>query len=156
MAESATVLGSHGWLSTSFQAKADRTICTVVPDEVPHSILNADLGLAEMLVDPDTGSVTGILDWGAAAIGDPLYDLATFAFGGPATDPLPRLLQPRIFDAYAAHVPTVGDCSERLLALYRMLNHLSNACWSIAEGVDSWTKDLCDEATRLLEYATNG
>ncbi|MEQ7008198.1 phosphotransferase [Actinopolymorpha sp. B17G11] len=152
-AESAKVLVAHDDLPASFPAEVDRVIRAVVPDDVRPALLNADLGLSEIFVDPETGAVTGILDWAAAAIGDPLYDLATFAFGGPAGHPLPPLLQPRLFDAYCAHDPMIAGRPERLVALYQMLNHLANACWSIAEGVDSWTGDLCVEAMRLFDVA---
>ena len=33
-----------------------------------------DLGIEHVLVDPDTGAVTGIIDWTDAAIVDPAYD----------------------------------------------------------------------------------
>ena len=34
-----------------------------------------DLGIEHVLADPDTGRVTGVLDWGNAAVADPAHDL---------------------------------------------------------------------------------
>lgn len=34
-----------------------------------------DLGIEHVLADPDTGRVTGVLDWGDAAVADPAHDL---------------------------------------------------------------------------------
>ncbi|MER5336717.1 phosphotransferase [Micromonospora sp. NPDC002717] len=46
------------------------------PPPAPHTSVftHNDLGIEHVLVDPDKGEVTGIIDWGDAAIADPAYD----------------------------------------------------------------------------------
>jgi aminoglycoside phosphotransferase (APT) family kinase protein len=131
-------------LPAGFAAVARQAVDST-PEPQQGSICNGDLGLAHVLVDPVTGHVTGILDWAAAVIGDPLYDVAIFSMGGPAGDPIQDVLQPRLVDAYGA------DPHDPRIRLYRAINHLNNAGWSIANDITSWTDDLCRAATRLLD-----
>ena len=115
--------------------------------DLPHgSILNGDLGLSHILVD-STGAVTGILDWAAAIIGDPLYDVATFSMGGPAGDPIQDVLQPRLLAASGA------DPRDPRIDLYRAINHLFNAVWSVENDVTTWTEGLCRAAVELVRPA---
>lgn len=150
---SMTLLTPTRLLPAAFESTALQALRSLARDDLPGGILNADLGLSEVFVDPDTGRLTGLVDWGSAVIGDPLYDVATFALGGPAGDPVPPRLAPRLLDAYAALDPTVRDRPAGLAGLYRMLNHLANACWSIQNDVHTWTAPLCAEATRELARA---
>lgn len=132
-------------LPAGFLSSAQDLIDAVVPGLARGSVLNGDLGLSHVLVDPPTGAVTGLLDWAAAVIGDPLYDVATFSMGGEADDPIHGVLQPRLLAAYGA------DPNDRRIGLYRAVNHLSNAVWSIDNDVRSWTDDLCRAAVALIE-----
>lgn len=141
---SATRLGDR--LPGGFVASAYGLIEAAVPDLACGSVLNGDLGLSHVLVDPSTGAVTGILDWGAAIIGDPLYDVATFSMGGEAVDPVQDVLQPRLIVAYGA------DPDDPRIGLYRAINHLFNAVWSVDNDVTSWTDDLCRAAVGLVEH----
>lgn len=131
-------------LPGDFVTSAHRAIDAIAPDLARGSVLNGDLGLSHVLVEPPTGAVTGILDWAAAIIGDPLFDVATFSMGGPADDPIHEVLQPRLLAAYGAdpHDPRIG--------LYRAINHLSNAVWSVDNDMTSWTDDLCRAAVDLV------
>jgi aminoglycoside phosphotransferase (APT) family kinase protein len=140
--ESADRLGDR--LPLGFLRDARRTIAAVMPNLERGSVLNGDLGLSHVLVDPPTGAVTGLLDWAAAVIGDPLYDVATFSMGGEADDPIHDVLQPRLLAAYGAE-PT-----DPRIGVYRAINHLSNAVWSVENGVTSWTDDLCRAAVDLM------
>ena len=46
------------------------------PGPADHLVFtHNDLGIEHVLVDPDAGRVTGILDWGDAAVADPAHDL---------------------------------------------------------------------------------
>ncbi|GAB3751494.1 phosphotransferase family protein [Microlunatus parietis] len=139
--ESAAKLGPR--LSADFVTRAHAAIDEDVPERLPGSILNGDLGLSHVLVDPATGAVTGLLDWAAAIIGDPLFDVAIFSMGGPADDPIHAVLQPRMLAAYP------GEIDHRRIRLYRMINHLFNACWSVDNDVPSWTPALCRAAENL-------
>lgn len=133
-------------LPGDFVTAAHRVIDAVVPDLTRGSILNADLGPSHVLVQAATGEVTGILDWAAAIIGDPLFDVATFAMGGPAGDPIQDLLQPRLLTACGA------DPNDPRIALYHAIHHLSNAVWSVENDVRSWTEDLCRAAVELVGH----
>jgi hypothetical protein len=117
---------------------------SIAPASQPGNILNGDLGLSHLLVDQPTGAVTGLLDWAAAIIGDPLYDVATFSMGGPAGDPIQNVLQPRLVSACGV------DPDDPRINLYRSINHLFNAVWSVDNGVNSWTDDLCRAAVELV------
>lgn len=152
--ESMMMLSPTDLLPGDFEHRAEQALTTLARDDVPGGILNGDLGLSEVFVEPATGRVTGLVDWGSALVGDPLYDVATFVLGGPAGDPLPPKLAPRLLDAYAALDPSIRDRPDGLAGLYRMLNHLANACWSIENDVTSWTADLCAEVVRELGTAT--
>ena len=142
LTESAARLG--GRLPGGFVSSAHRSIDSVGLDLACGSVLNGDLGLSHVLVDPPTGAVTGLLDWAAAIIGDPLFDVATFSMGGPAGDPIHDVLQPRLLAAYGA------DPHDPRIDLYRAINHLSNAVWSVDNDVASWTDDLCRAAVELV------
>ncbi len=142
--ETATRLGDR--LPGDFAASAHHVIDSTAL-ALPHgSILNGDLGLSHILVDP-TGAVTGILDWAAAIIGDPLYDVATFSMGGPAGDRIQDVLQPRLVAASGA------DPRDPRIGLYRAINHLFNAVWSVENDVTTWTEDLCQAAVELVRPA---
>ncbi|WP_152363926.1 phosphotransferase family protein [Microlunatus speluncae] len=130
-------------LSPDFVSMAHKTIDEAIPDRIQGSILNGDLGLSHVLVDPAAGTVTGLLDWAAAIIGDPLFDVATFSMGGPADDPIHAVLQPRLLAA------SPGEIDLRRVRIYRMINHLFNACWSVENNVPSWTPALCRAAEDL-------
>lgn len=132
-------------LPVDFVTSAHRLIDVVVPTLAAGSILNGDLGLSHVLVDPGSGAVTGLLDWAAAIIGDPLYDVATFSMGGPAGDPIQDVLQPELLTAYGA------DPADPRIGLYRAISHLFNAVWSVDNDVRSWTEDLCEAAVALIE-----
>jgi aminoglycoside phosphotransferase (APT) family kinase protein len=115
------------------------------PEPQQGSILHGDLAMSHFLVDPPTGHVTGILDWADAIIGDPLYDVATFSMGGPAGGQIHDVLQPRLIAAYGA------DPDDPRIRLYRAINYLNGAVWSIANDLTSWTGDLCRAGVRLLD-----
>lgn len=52
-----------------------------VPDERPSTLVHGDYKLDNVLVDEHTATVTGVLDWEMATLGDPLADLGfLFAF----------------------------------------------------------------------------
>lgn len=130
-------------LLADFVGAAHAVIDKVAPDLPRGSILNGDLGLSHVLVDA-AGHVTGLLDWAAAVIGDPLFDVATFSMGGPAGDPIQVVLQPQLLTAYGA------DLDDPRLPLYRAINHLANAVWCIDNDIPSWLDDLCRAAGELL------
>jgi aminoglycoside phosphotransferase (APT) family kinase protein len=116
-------------------------------DEGTGALLHADLGDGETFVDPDSGAVTALVDWGGALVGDPLYDLARFVSGGPADDPRPSIAFPVLHERYLEQTGADLDRARRLLAFYRLQICVDEAAWG--EGL-GWTPSLVTWAERLL------
>lgn len=80
---------THGWrerLATSAAGQAAfgwgfARLRALVDDTAPRSLIHADLLNRNVLVEG--GAVSGVFDWGCAAYGDHLYDLAWFMFWAP-------------------------------------------------------------------------
>jgi aminoglycoside phosphotransferase (APT) family kinase protein len=47
----------------------------------PHRLAHGDLSGRNVLIDPATGRLTGVLDWDSLAMGDPALDLAALSTG---------------------------------------------------------------------------
>jgi aminoglycoside phosphotransferase (APT) family kinase protein len=59
-----------------------------LPAAEETTIVHGDFGFHNLLVDPDGGLVTAVLDWELATLGDPLSDLMSFVKGwGPDAAP---------------------------------------------------------------------
>lgn len=141
-------------LSSTFERSAHEVITKIAPALDRGSILNGDLGLSHIFIDRSSTSVIGIIDWAAAIIGDPLFDVATFSMGGPARDPIQAVLQPRLLEAYRRQLDD-PDLDERRVQLYRIINHLFNACWCIDNEIWDWLDDLCQVSHELLDKIEN-
>jgi len=111
------------------------------------ALLYADLGDGETFVDPDTGAVTNLVNWGSALVGDPLYDLARFVSGGPADDQRPALALPTLHARYLERTGADPDRARRLLRFYRLHICVDEAAWGEELG---WTPSLVAWAERLL------
>lgn len=85
---------------TMSQSLADRPMC----------LLHGDLGNHNVCIDPETGEVTGLLDWEDALVGDPLFDIAMWWTFHPA-----RRHQ-AFLSGYGLASPSTQE--RRLLALY--------------------------------------
>lgn len=80
---------THGWrarLATSATGQAAfdwglARLAELVDDTTPRSLIHADLLNRNVLVEG--GAISGVFDWGCAAYGDHLYDLAWFIFWAP-------------------------------------------------------------------------
>ncbi|WP_405062601.1 aminoglycoside phosphotransferase family protein [Kribbella sp. NBC_01505] len=125
-------------LSEQFAAELDRA---------PAALLHADLGDREVFVDPSNGVVTAIVDWGSALVGDPLYDVARFVGGGPATDPRPGRLNPLLRERYFACRPQELDQANRRLLFYRFHICVLEAAWEPdwAPAHTAWADKLITE-----------
>lgn len=85
--EALTALEEADAVPATFPARA-RALCTSFAaylDQAPGVLLNAEVGDGETFVDPATGAITAIVDWGSPLVGDPLYDLARLCPAGPRT-----------------------------------------------------------------------
>lgn len=80
------------------------------PPEEPHAaaFCHNDLGAEHILVDIETNTITGIIDWTDAAIADPAYDLALIY----------RDLGPEIFELTLAHYEGHFDNADRERAVF--------------------------------------
>jgi len=67
-------------------------------------LLHGDYRPGNLLGNPETGEMTGVLDWGAAQAGDPRYELAwvvrEFSEQAPVDSPVRRRVRETLFDAY--------------------------------------------------------
>jgi aminoglycoside phosphotransferase (APT) family kinase protein len=120
-------------------------------ERCPASLLHGDLGDREVIVDPGLLRVTGIVDWGDALVGDPLYEFARFVAGGPPGDLRPKRFVPVLRACYES-IEGASDANpsvRRLRALYDAHNALRNAAWSGREE-PTWVPGLLEEATRCL------
>lgn len=101
-------------------------------------LVHGDLHVRHVLVDDDA-AVTGVIDWGDTALGDPAVDLmiAFSAFSGPARE--------AFFDAYGP-IPPERETRARMLAVH--------VCATLAEYArDERMHDVAAEAVRGLARA---
>ena len=86
----ATYRSLAGELPAPFRAALEAFLAAPPPGEPPVRVFSHnDLGIEHVLVEPDTGAVTGVIDWSDAAITDPAYDYGLlYRDLGPAA--LPR------------------------------------------------------------------
>jgi aminoglycoside phosphotransferase (APT) family kinase protein len=149
MEQALGMLERAGSVSVDFsdRVRAVSAVMTTTLDDGVGSLLHADLGDRETFIDPDTGEVTGLVDWGSALVGDPLYDLARFVSGGSAEDPRPALAFPVLHTRYLAQTYADPDRAGELLRFYRLHICLDEAAWGHDLG---WTPSLVSWAERLV------
>lgn len=59
-----------------------------LPESPPATVIHNDFKLNNLLIDPATLEISGVLDWEMATLGDPLLDLGVFlGYWVEATDP---------------------------------------------------------------------
>lgn len=147
---SADPLIARGHLTAEFHELVDDVIDAMAPVLAtrPGALIHGDLGDGEIYVDPYTAKIGGLVDWGAAVVGDPLYEFARFVAGGPIDDPRPEAYRPALLDFYG-DPRGIGKLEEALLHLYDAYNAIENANWSLVEGYD-WMDSLCAKGIGLL------
>ena len=87
-------------------------------------LIHGDLRFANILVGPDDGSLSGIIDFEAIMFGDPAYDLAILTYQSPAD--LEAILQ-----GYGDAPAVEGDLAVRL-GTYRLIRAVLELDWAIA------------------------
>jgi Ser/Thr protein kinase RdoA (MazF antagonist) len=104
-----------------------------IADVDTGSLLHGDLQVDHILVDPSSGVVTSIIDWGAVSVGDPVWDIAVLSSWAPQV--INRLL--------AGYEPDEAFRSrlDELLQMYRACRHV----WEYRAG----TEDGFDESGRI-------
>jgi len=146
------LLVDAGYLPLDFLGTIENVMRSLEPelDNVPASLVHGDLGDREVFVDPASGAVTAIVDWGDALAGDPQYEFARFVAGGPANDARPALYRPSVKQAYARYTGRdLASLEGKPSYLYEMHNALQNAVWSLREA-PSWIDDLCAYAMSMM------
>jgi len=139
-------------LPPHFMHMAEDVLQSLAPqlENVRPALLHGDLGDGEIFVDPRSGAVTAVVDWGDALSGDPLYDFARFVAGGPADDERPALYLPGVKQSYARYVGCDPAALEgNVPALYDMHNTVRNASWCVREET-TWIEDLCAHAMSIV------
>lgn len=120
---------------------AIESFLTAVTPAEPRKVAfcHNDLGAEHVLVDPETGTVTGVIDWTDAAITDPAYDLGL----------LYRDLGPDVLElVLAAYSNTLDDAGVERIAFYARCAVLED----IDYGVTSGARRYADAGLAHLEW----
>lgn len=139
-----------GDATDAFRTKAIKVFERATPTVGRGSLVHGDLTGCETFVDPGSGVVTGIVDWGASVVGDPVYELAKVAAGGPAGHPPTVMMLPTLLDCYVAETGMDRARIDRTLPLYQAHNAIFNAEWCRREGVP-WIDGLLAAADTWLD-----
>src|SRR5690606_22937643 len=59
-------------ITKSFKTFLDREACS----NLEVTLIHGDFGASNILWNPDTNRISGIIDFGSSCLGDPAYDLA--------------------------------------------------------------------------------
>ncbi len=117
---------ASGAVDADLRAPIEAFLAAPPPEPAQRLVFcHNDVRDEHLMVDPDTGLVTGLIDWGDAVLGDPALDLATVL-----TDFGPEVYR-RVLAGYRA--PREDGLGERLrhLARRRMVEDLA---WRVRIG----------------------
>ncbi|MEU9884534.1 aminoglycoside phosphotransferase family protein [Sphaerisporangium sp. NPDC051011] len=103
-----------------------------------------DLGVEHILLDPATGTVTGVIDWSDAAICDPAYDFGL----------LYRDLGPAALDRALSRYP--GDGIAARAAFYARCSLLEDLAYGLNPGQDVYLSKSLAALERLYPDAAAG
>ncbi|HVX43728.1 MAG TPA: aminoglycoside phosphotransferase family protein [Mycobacteriales bacterium] len=144
-------LRSGGYFEPALTSRIERLFTDLAPllDRRPGVLIHGDLGGMEIFVNT-RNQVVGIVDFGNAVVGDPLYDFAHFVRGGPADDPRSAAILPGVRRSYIAHGGENPPNWDQLFAVYDVFNTVRNAEWAVREDVP-WVTGLRDKAVQLLD-----
>jgi aminoglycoside phosphotransferase (APT) family kinase protein len=143
-------LVESGHADGAFRAKAIKVFEQATPTIERGSLVHGDLTGCETFVDPESGVVTGIVDWGAAVVADPVFEFAKVMAGGPADSPAPGMVLPTLLDRYAVETGLDRARIDQSLPLYQAHNAIFNADWCRREGVP-WIEGLLAAGGAWLE-----
>ncbi|GAA2760058.1 hypothetical protein GCM10009872_54190 [Actinopolymorpha rutila] len=138
-----------GHATDAFRTMAIKVFEEATPVIDRGSLVHGDLTGCETFVDPDSGVVTGIVDWGGAIVADPVFEFAKVQAGGPADCPAPGMVLPTLLDCYVPETGIDRARLDRTLPLYQAHNAIFNADWCRREGVP-WIDGLLTAADAWL------
>lgn len=151
LAEPLRFLHSGGHFDCELVTRVERLFAghASMLDRRPGVLVHGDLGNLEIFVDR-RNRVVDLVDFGAAVVGDPLYDFAHFVRGGPADDPRSAAILPRVRKSYVAHGGNEPADWDRLFSIYDVFNAVRNAEWSVQENIP-WVAGLRKMIAHLLD-----
>jgi len=145
----------QGGAARTGEAFAARTIAfvrdnlTYVPDDRDGArLVHGDFKSSNLLVDPEDGHVTGVLDWEFAFAGSPLFDLATLL---RESANLPPDFEDGVIEGYKAaggRLPPQWRRSVRLLDLANLCTFLTD---SVAHGKSTGSDQRVRDVTAAIE-----
>jgi aminoglycoside phosphotransferase (APT) family kinase protein len=137
-------LARHGYLAPHLLAEVPAYLARF-PDEarfdasVAPCFLHADLHHDHLFLDPATGHLTAVIDWGDVLEGDRWYDFGALVTGSFRTD---RAMIDACYEAY-------GDRPDPGAPLARMLLHAFDLFDAVPDEVRKGSRDLDELAQRL-------
>lgn len=96
-------------LPSSARARVERFLAAAPPAPCADAVFcHNDLGAEHLLVDAESGEITGVIDWTDAALADPARDVSRIL----------RDFGPRMFETVLAHDPAAWDPAARERATF--------------------------------------
>ncbi|GAA0363817.1 hypothetical protein GCM10009530_11880 [Microbispora corallina] len=130
------------WVPAAHRPAVEAFLATPPPADGQELVFSHnDLGIEHVLVDPDTGKVTGIIDWSDAAIVDPAYD-----FGLICRDLGPQAVRVALRD-YHADPHEIEAISTRAV-FYARCSVLED----LAYGVETGHRKYLDNGLAALQW----
>jgi aminoglycoside phosphotransferase (APT) family kinase protein len=133
-------LAAAGHLSPALADWLTGWLAELARPPLPPVLIHGDIAAGNLLLDPRTGGLSALLDWGDAAVADPAAEFAK----------VPPRSVPRVLEGYLASRPGVGDVAEWTVRV--LWHHLVWAVFRLAAPPDPvaghWS---AQPANRLLE-----
>jgi aminoglycoside 2''-phosphotransferase len=106
-------------------------------------VSHADIDARNVLADPDTGEITGVIDWGDIRIGDPAGEFTGILFAGLGRAGLLNQL-PALIGGYGMTPGELERVQERCRFYY--------FCWPLNEAIHGIEHDKADFIESGLEW----
>ncbi|MET7687882.1 aminoglycoside phosphotransferase family protein [Streptomyces sp. NPDC005483] len=111
---------------------------TAAPHEADEVLVHGDFGPHNVLLDPESCTVTAVVDWEFAHIGDPVEDLAWCEWIVRMHHPDQRQAVPHFFRAYGGGVPPWPVRKAAMLARCEALAEFCHRWEPDGSGVRQW------------------
>lgn len=151
----------HGWLGalhavpaasaawTTLLARLDAALDAIGAEDVSigRHLIHSDMLNFNVFCDPDQHRISALFDWGCATTGDPLYDLAWFAYWQPW---YPAWAEIDFVDAMRRHLAETGVAMPAFDARLRAcMLHIALGDLAYSASIDRW-HDLDEKLARAL------